>query len=471
MRSTFSGLDIAYRALQAQQQAIEVINHNVANANTRGYSRQSVELAATLPYSLPALNRDGYPGQMGTGVEVVQVRRARYSFIDSQIRAESQTQGRWEKMNDALQQVEVVLNEPSDSGLNSLLSKFWQSWQDVANNPQDAGARSALAELADSLSVAINRKYSQLTSIQQDFDRQIKLSVDKVNQLSEEIASLNARIAEIEIGGQHANDLRDQRDLLLDDLSKLVKVTYYDGRQGAVNVFLGSRALVIETTTQTLSTALAGNGFSSVVWESDGSASSITDGELYGLQQARDVELPRFIGDATSGLDALAATLISSVNALHITGYGLDNTTGLDFFTGTGAEDIAVSATLLAQPEKIATAGSPDSKGDNSISLAIAGLQRDWTMNGGTADFGNFLASMVSRLGVDAQKSRMMSDNQNLLVDHLTRQRDSVSGVSLDEESTQLIQYQRAYQAASRVVNAVDEMLDRLINGTGLVGR
>ncbi len=256
MRSSFSGLDIAYRALQAQQQAIDVINQNIANANTPGYSRQIADLAATPPYTIPALNRDASAGQMGTGVAVTDIQRARSSFIDYQIRGESQTQGQWGKMRDALNQVEVVFDEPSDSGLNSLLSKFWQSWQDLANNPQDDGARRALVEQAQSLAVSLNSKYSQLTAIQQDLDRQITLGTQNVNQLAQQIASLNVSIAQVEASGQQANDLRDKRDLLLDQLSKTMGVTYYENSDGMVNVFLGGRQLVYRDKAETLSTSV-----------------------------------------------------------------------------------------------------------------------------------------------------------------------------------------------------------------------
>lgn len=467
MRSSFSGLDIAYRALQAQQQAINIVNQNIANANTPGYSRQIAHLGATPPYTIPALNRDVAAGQMGTGVAVIDVGRSRSSFIDYQIRNESQTLGQWERMRDALKRVEVVLGEPSDSGLNSLMSRFWQAWHDLTNAPQDAGARRALVEQADSMALAFNAAYSQLTSIRQDLDRQVALGVERVNELTEQIASLNVRIAQVEVLGQRANDLRDQRDLLLDELAKLVRVTYSESPDGSVNVFLGSRALVMRDRAESLSTVINSSGLTNIVWTDDASPTAITGGELYGIQQIRDVSLPNFIDE----LNTLAGQIIVQVNSLHQGGYGLDNSTGMNFFSGSDAQDMAVNPALRTNPEKVATAGSADSPGDNSVAISIARLQNALTMDGGTSDFERFFASMISRLGVEAQRAEMMASNEKLLVDHLTRQKESLSGVSLDEETTHLIQYQRAYQAASRAVNAVDEMLDKLINGTGLVGR
>ncbi len=465
MGSWATGLDIAFRALQAQQQAIDVANHNIANANTPGYSRQVAHFAATPPAAL--INVSGGIGQTGTGVVVTDIERSRSVFTDYQIRGETQSLGQWEKMSESMKQVEVVFNEPSDSGLNDLMSRFWQSWQELTNNPQDAGARRALVEQSDSLAMAFNRNYSQLTAIQQDVDRQIALETSQINEMAQRISTLNVKIGQAELLGQRANDLRDQRDLVMNDLSKMVKVTYYEASGGSVNVFLGSRSLVVMDRVDALANGLNPSGFATVIWASDGSDASITNGELYGLSHARDVEIPTFLND----LQSLASGFIASVNALHRVGFGLDNSTNLPFFDGTDASDIAINAVLATNPEKVAAASAANSSGDNSVALSIAQLQNAPTMNGNTTDFGQFFASMMSRLGVDSQRSEMMAGNQKLLVDHLSKQRDTLSGVSLDEEMTKLIEYQRAYEAAARVVNVVDEMLDKLINGTGMVGR
>ena len=298
-------------------------------------------------------------------------------------------------------------------------------------------------------------------------DRQIVLGSARINDLAQQIASLNVRISQVETLGQRANDLRDQRDLLLDELSRLARVTYYETPEGAINVFLGNRMLVFRDRAEQLSIEYDSDKFATIVWDSDGNPISGTSGELYGLQQARDVRLPQIVAE----LDELAGQIIVSVNAIHRIGFGLDNSTGLDFFLGSGLEDVVVNPDLKSNPERVAAAGASDSPGDNAVALAIARLQRDRTMDGGTTDFGGFLASLVSRLGVDCRRADVTANNQKLIVDHLDRQRESVSGVSLDEEATRLIQYQRAYEAAARIVNAVDEMLNKLINDTGLVGR
>jgi flagellar hook-associated protein 1 FlgK len=306
-----------------------------------------------------------------------------------------------------------------------------------------------------------------MVSIQRDLDQQLRTGANKINQLAERLTSLNVQIAQVELTGQRANDLRDQRDTILDELSRLAHVSYYETSQGAINVYLGGRSLVAGSVSEKVTISTDSADFATLVWDSDLSPVSINDGELFGLQQARDIELPVFMGD----LQALSQQLMSSVNAVHRTGYGLDNSTDNEFFVGSGANDIAVNPILRANPVGIAAAGASSSPGDNSVALAIIGLQSALTMNGGTADFGRFLSSTVSRLGVDLQQAEMLAENQQVLVDHITRQKEASSGVSLDEETTRLIEYQRAYEAAARVVNVVDEKLDLLINGTGRVGR
>lgn len=469
MSSWVAGLDIAYRALQAQQQAIGVVNHNIANANTPGYSRQVASLATTMPSTIITING---AKAIGTGVMLSDISRSRNAFTDYQIRSESESQGQWEKLRDVLKQVEVTFNEPSDSGLNSLMSRFWQAWQDLTNNPQDAGARRSLVEQANSMTVGFNRVYSQLASIGRNTDAEISVEIDQINGMASELGSLNTQISGAERVGQKANDLRDQRDLILDKLSKMVHVTYYESSDGKVAVFLGSRSLVSAGAVSRLSVVPSG-GISNVVWADDQGPATVTDGELYGLQRARDLEIPTFINE----LQSLASTIISKVNALHVTGFDLNGNQGQDFFDGTGADDIRVSDALNADPNNIAAAEAAGEPGDNTVGLKIAALQTDLSMlldpvtGVGTADFGKFFASMMSRLGVDYQRADLMAGNQKVLVDHLAEQRDSTSGVSLDEETTHLIEYQRAYEAAARVINVVDEMLDKLINGVGIVGR
>ncbi len=467
MRTSFSGLEIAYRALQSQQVAIDVTNHNIANASTDGYSRQRANFVSTHPIGVGAMSADGRLAQMGTGTTVTNITRVRNTFFDYQIRSESQTLSRWRSMRDTLAQVEVVFNEPSDTGINTALSKFWEAWQDVANAPEDVGVRGALVEQTGSLAATFNNVDTQLKNIRQDLDTQIRLRCDTINSISQQIADLNVQIAAVEVSGQPANDMRDRRDILLDQLANMAKVSYTEGSNGSLTVFMGNRTLVSANTAHRITYTVDTNNIATLTWQEDGNPVAIADSELKGLLVSRDELLPKYI----DAVDALAAQLIARVNAQHRLGFGTDNSTNLDFFTGTGASDIAINPALKANPGKVAVAGAADNPGDASNATAILALQHALTMENGTTDFGGYFAAIMSRLGVDSERAQTMTGNEQLLVDHLVSQKEQTSGVSLDEETTHLLEYQRAYEAAARVITTVDEMLDKLINGTGVVGR
>lgn len=464
MPSAFFGLDVALRALRAQQKAVDVTSHNIANANTPGYSRQVASMTTTSPYTVPAMGRDPSAGQLGTGVVVASVSRARDSFVDYQLRNELSAQGQWEAARDSLKQVEAIFNEPSTSGLNTLLGRFWQSWQELANSPTDAAVRANLIEQANALATAITYNYQQMRQLQQDLDRQIGLTVEEINTIAARLATLNAQVAQVELTGQRANDLADQRDLLLDQLTKLTRVTTAVSPNGMVQVFLGNRLLVDGTTAHSLRVAPVGPGsFYEVQW-ANGDPTSVSGGKLKGLLDQRDVALPQFMAD----LDGLAADLIDAVNGVHSAGFGLDDpgpaSPGRSFFSGSGAADIAVAVEVATDPRKIAAAAQPNAPGDGSQALALAEALK-------TSGLDGKYQSLVAKLGVQVRAAAETVDNQNVLVRHLRRRREALSGVSLDEETVNMLKYQQAYEAAARVITAVDQMLDTLINRTGVVGR
>ncbi len=244
MPSVFFALDLARRAFQVQQRAMEVTSHNVANANTPGFSRQVVELAASDPYMLPSLAHNPAAGQVGTGVEVASIRRQRDTFLDQQIRYEDADLGYWETVRSTFSQVEVVLNEPSGAGLSQLLGRFWNAWQDLANNPQDAAVRASVVEEGENLATAFNRLSQQLSTIRRDVDAQVRLKVQEINSLATRIAALNVQITRVQGGGTEPSDLLDQRDLLLDQLHRLTGAVVSDARAGSLSIFVGSHPLL-----------------------------------------------------------------------------------------------------------------------------------------------------------------------------------------------------------------------------------
>lgn len=471
MPGTFFGLESAVRSLRAQQTAVDVVNHNIANANTPGYSRQEAVMAAATPYTVPAVNRDPSAGQVGTGVEVTRIRRTRDSFVDYQLRNELATMGRWEAARDSFQQVESVLNEPSTSGINTLLSRFWQSWEELANAPSDGAVRASLVEQGKALATAIGYAYQQLGKFAQDADLQIRLTVDDVNSIADRLAALNAQVAQVELSGQQANDLTDERDLLLDQLSRQTKVAVAIAPNGMAQVFMGNRLLVDGSSARHLQAVTTmPYGLAEVQWASDGEPANVTGGSLRGLldQRGDTAQTTGVLPDLKAKLDGIASDLISAVNGQHVQGFGLDDAgstpPGRLFFAGSGAADIAVAGDVADNPRNVAAASQAGAPGDSSNAIAIV---RALSGSGVSAKY----QALIAGLGVQTRTASETVDNQDVLVRHLQRRREALSGVSLDEETVNLLKYQQAYEASARVITAVDQMLDTLINQTGVVGR
>lgn len=570
MRSSFFGLETGLRALLAQQQAIDVTGHNIANTSTPGFSRQVARLETTTPYPLPAFNRNAGAGQMGTGVIAGSIERMRDLFIDLQLRTELAAQGGWTVTRDLLARVEAIMNEPSDSGINSLLNRFWDGWQDVSAAPQNLSVRASLIERAASLTDTFQRQHSQLRTVQSDVAQQVAIDLEQLNSLLDRLAALNVQIAGVTHTGNQPNDFFDRRDQLLDQLSKLVKVTVTIAADGAAIVQIGSSLLVDRDRVHHLTSAVDSSGHLEIRWADEPGMPAISGGELEGLVRLYNETIPTYL----ERLDGVARLLIESVNSAHAAGYDLNSQSGRPFFTGSGASDIAVSAEIAADASHIAAASTPGAPGDGSRALAIARLRDDATVldaatvlrpgtvlaglpgviltgvdvsttppdahftltrtaageltvtdggssqtitladlppggvqiinfstfglklvvrnetgAGATADqlatalegqigtaagsvsANSLYQSLIVRLGVDGRTAQEMSANQDILVQHLQRRREAVSGVSLDEEATNLVRLQHAYQAAARFITAVDQMLDRLINETGIVGR
>ncbi|MGE5620302.1 MAG: flagellar hook-associated protein FlgK [Sphingomonadaceae bacterium] len=498
MTSTFFGLNIALSALTAQQRALEITAHNVANANTEGYTRQEADMVAGRPFPTPIAAVAGQAGQLGTGVDVAMIRRLRDTFLDSQVRSQVGSLGYWETRQDYIEQIEVVFNEPSDEGVNNLLTKFWKAWQDLASNPESYAARVSVVESATVLASVIQRDYGLLQGLRSQADEEIEANLRQVNDWLAEIASLNKQIGAVEaqvasdfdpnvkVAKAQANDLRDRRDLLLDKLSRTLKVGYREESDGTVTVWLGDPAspqILVQADTRRY---LLHQSMGAPVWDLDGDIATmdgadaiVQDGELKGLLELRDEMLDvGHTGGIANRLNALAEAIIDLVNGLHAGGHGLDGTTGLPFFgdgvnPSTGAADIQVNPTLLANANKVgaASAAGQPGNGDQAGAIASALQSQMVTIDGRATTIGDWYRAMIAQLGIDGQQAVDMKTNQGLLVDRLTKNRESFSGVSLDEEAANVIRFERAYQAAARVMNAMDELLEQLVTGVGIVGR
>ena len=244
MRSTFAGLQLGLRALQAHQMGLSVTGHNIANANTEGYSRQRITLVPSNPYTAPSFNRPRTPGQMGTGVEVAEIKRVRDEFIEMQLRMESQTTGQWQVLMDGYEQIEMIFNEPSDTGISSSLTAFWKSWQQLSLTPADLAARAVVRQTGALLADGISHTYTQLHRYREEIDGAIGVKVNRINYLAQQIADLNKQIVAVTVSGDHPNDLLDARDLLVKELAQITNIQAVTDEELQIHISVSGSSLV-----------------------------------------------------------------------------------------------------------------------------------------------------------------------------------------------------------------------------------
>lgn len=458
MFGLFAALEMGKRSLLAQQYAMTTTGHNIANINTPGYSRQRVEMQSTDPMDMTF-------GKVGTGVMVTNVTQVRDYFLTTQYRNETANLQRWSTTSKTLSQVEGLLNEPGDTGMNQLLTDFWNSWEDLSTNPS---ARSAVVEKGKVLVNAFHQYASQISDLKQSLDDDINNRIGEVNQLASQISELNRQIISSEIGVQKANDLRDRRNLLVDQLASLATVRTIERDNGGVAVLLGSMALVDGADHLSISTdevATANDSATVAFWKNTTFQIQFSGGELAALQELRDTLIPEF----EQGLDQMAQTMVTAVNSVHRTGYTVDGSTGIDFFNQfqTTASTIELNPDVANDPSLLAASQSGET-GDARIAQAISELRSSNLMVSGSQTMNGFYANMVGTLGIRSQEASNMKDNYELLVTQIDNQRQSSQGVSADEEMTQMVKYQRAYEAAARIVTYADSALETIINGLGI---
>ncbi|MCK9486194.1 MAG: flagellar hook-associated protein FlgK [Dehalococcoidia bacterium] len=450
------GLNSAIRALLTQQQAMDAVAHNVANVNTPGYSRQRVHLAAVAPAT----------GGVGQGVEMLNLERVRDLFVDFQIRTESHAAGEYGARADSLSLVELAFGEPSDNGLRAILGQFFNAWRDLANAPEQSAARSAVVQAGETLAFAANRLATSLGDIRADANTRLSASVREVNDLAGRIAALNGSIVQQRATGDPAADLTDQRDLALDRLAQLTDIRVMEHEGGRVDVFMGGRALVsgVKANAIDLEVNPLNQNFFDVQWAADGATVRVSSGEIGGLLHQRDVDIPARLAD----LDTLITRVIDDVNLVHAAGFALDGvTTGTAFFTGTDAATIGVNVAIAGNLGLVAAASAGGAAGDGSGALAVADLQATTSLTGGSETYDAFFNGMITRLGVSVRDAHGISGAQGATIRHLEQLRSSVSGVSLDEEMVNLVQFQKGYEAAARVIRAIDEMVQQTLQMVG----
>ena len=611
MRSTFHSLEVARRGLTTQQTALQVTGHNIANANTPGFSRQRVNFVQTEPYPPASMNRPQIPGQLGTGVQAGSIQRVRESFLDIQFRAENNKVGYWNARADALGKMEEIMNEPSSTGLSATLDQFWAAFQDLAVNPTNTGARSVVRQRGIAVAETFNYLSTSISAVQQDLKNEMEVTLKQVNSITQQINRINRQIGETEVHGYLPNDLYDERDRLIDDLSKIVniKVTPVGSGGNSMSMAEGKFSIdLVDETGRKIGNLVDANRLVSqdLKLGYDQQTGLVSDfivgdvsndirafhssGKLKGLVEAYGymdgTQAKGIYPDMLSHLDTLAYDFAMELNRVHESGWStssiqngthtafsffeftnlnisadnkqnaakfltvsgdirnsLDNIAASSYNSGAivqgnfqgynGVSNLTVSlqstndgsfvyklydastaprqevqasgefaslqelATALEgefggtvsfnldrvlpsevtngrsiniQFEQLGNVGGRLGDGTNAVALADV-KTRALAINGVTTTIQNYYESVIGGMAVDAQEANRLSYNSETLKLAVDQRRQSVSAVSLDEEMTNMIQFQHAYNASARMITLTDELLDRIINGMGLAGR
>lgn len=456
MPSIGSTLSIANTGLRAQQQAMNVAAHNIANANTEGYSRQRVVMSGNTPLRT-------YEGVFGTGVGIVDVKQIRDSLLDANYHRETGAASEHDTRSAMLIRVETVLGEPSESGLAATMDQFFSAWSDLATSPTSLTVRSVVRQKGIELAAKFQELSDNLDQVRQEVESRLSVAVGRINELTDEIAGLNQEIVSLEADGTTAGDLRDARTKALDELATLLPIQTTDRTNGSIGVASSGFNIIDGAVSVPLQVSQVGG---TTGLEIVGRSGLLPDqgGAVGGLLDVLNTDLP----DARQSLDDLAAEFVTQVNTLHATGTNPDGNTGIDFFdaSATTASSIQLSAAVLADSRAIA-AGTPDGTGAYRAGAAdvaegIATL-RDQTLAALGSTPGEHFRGLVSRIGLAVRSSTDTADVHRTLADRAEARRQSLAGVSIDEELVQMIQFQTAYQAAAKVVTAVDEMLASLL--------
>lgn len=458
MSINFSAFEIGRRALNANQAGISVTGQNIANVNTPGYSRQRVQLVEST-----SANFNGY--SVGNGVTIAGVQDFRDNFIESRLQTETGIAGRLNARRNALAPVEATLQGSENGGLQNSLNNFFGSFRDLEANPNSVALRAAVAQKGAGIANAFQTTRSRLGEIQLGTDGQIRANVEQANSLSEKIADLNVKIQTSEATGGNASGLRDQRGEFAKQISKLTGARATQNSDGTLTVTIGEgRALVSgEKAFKLTVTDTPPLGLSSIAI--DGQPAVFDEGAIRGLQDA--------LGETSkqiATLDGLAASVVSRVNTLHTSGTDLDGNAGGKFFddstTPVTAANIKINAAITANPRLVVASPLTQPGQTGTIAGAIANLLTDQTstVNSQIGSFSSIFSSMISEAGEQVRTADDALQTQAAIISQLTAQRESISGVSLDEEAINLMQYQKAYEAAARFMKIADEMTQTILS-------
>lgn len=457
--SGVSALNIAKKSLLSHQTAISLTGTNIANVNTAGYTRQRPIFSTVGTIGTGV-------GQVQLGVEIENIERVYDQFLERQIHKQIHDLGYSEARKEQLERIEIILDETRGEGIGDLLNKFLGAWGDLSANPNGQAERVALVSVSQSLAYMFRSYGNDLISLQGDINAKISDLINQVNNDLSDIADLNHKISQSETGGGNTNNLRDKRTELVKNLAKIIDINYFEDAIGSLNIFISNGLSLVEGQNcwKLDVAANAENSFYyDIVFENkpdDMINSYITSGKLAGLLEIRDTTAVNYLDK----LNELSATLVQQINEQHRLGYNIGHNLGGDFFdaTKTEAKDIKVSAGIIADVNKIAASETVNGDGNNA--LYICRLKDKLVMNSDTSTFNDYYSSLIGRIGQDVASGNRIHDHHSSLINQLVNKKESISGVSLDEEMLNLIRYQMGFNSAARLCSIVQELIDTLLN-------
>jgi len=447
-------MDNSLSALFAAQAGLATVGHNIANANTPGYSRQEVLLTPRRPTMMPF-------GALGRGVEIVGIRRIQDEFLLSNLRVQQSRMEDFNQTDSALAEVESILGSVDNDHLGNALNNFFNSWSALAQPPINSSLKQNVVASATSLVNDFHAINNALDDLEGQIEVGIQAEIKNLNSLLGQVAALNQQIMSAEGNGQQANDLRDQRDLIIMKVSGIAEVSVIERDDGTKDLILAGRTMVARDQVNEFTSSYqeTGAGYQmTIVTNGTMQKVDLSPGKLRGLLNSRDVQ----IKDVRNKLDGVAQKIIADVNALHTQGRTA-NSSGLAFFTGTSIHTIAVNPALVADRSLVAT-GRTSAPGDNTLALDIANLATVGSSGSGNQTVNDVYRSLLIDVASSRNSFQFLVENQQNVVASLKTKLSSVYGVSLDEEGANMVRYQNSYSAAAKVITTVQAMYDSLFS-------
>ncbi|NLX19589.1 MAG: flagellar hook-associated protein FlgK [Desulfobulbus sp.] len=461
MTSLLNALNTGKTSLLTNQKSIEVVGTNIANVNTAGYSRQQADLS-----DVPALNFGKF--FIGQGVTVTSVSRDYDLFVNQQLQSKYIEYGEEAGRSNSLAELERVFSIGKEN-LAGQINEFFDAWRDLTTDPADGVGREIVIQRGQFVGESFRSITDELDTIRKNMNAEISSEIEGLNEKIAELARLNERISTVEVSGQSANAARDQRDILLKDLSEALGVQSYTDNRGMVNVLLpGGMPLVQGNMAATITTVSNGTDVH-LQLEVAGSTLEVFSENLGGRMKGMFVIRDEFMSSLRNDLNTLARDFTEAINAEHRTGYGSDGVTDRNFFldmASLGPNDVPSRnvRVVLTEVSQVAAAGNPAAApGDNETALRIARLETGHTVAGTKDTFDSFYSKIVATVGIEAARNRLALSGAKDATVQLENLRDGYSGVSLEEEMIDLIQFQRGFESSAKFLATVDEMINALL--------